>query len=132
MTDRAIIDHHIRIFDLSGDVTLTQAHLGFQGVGPGWLPILERLCARLQVIAGPEFKFTSVKEKMGTLRVSYRGGDDEVAMVVAAAKAEALVTCMSCGAAGDLTEVEGWWAVRCGRCAAAVTSPSKRSSDGPA
>jgi len=117
MTDRDIIGNYRELFDLSRDVTTTQMMYGFQGVGPGWLAIMDRLCARLQAIAGPEFKFTSVKEKMGTLRISYRCGCDEVEAVVEAAKAEAQGTCMICGKARQLREREGCWTVRCGRCA---------------
>jgi hypothetical protein len=113
-----IIDRYPDLFDLSGDVTATQMMYDFQGMGPGWCAVMDRLCAELPAIAGSEFKCISVKSKMGSLRIAYRGGNDAIEAAVDAAKAEAWVTCMSCGAAGELTEVEGWWAVRCGRCAA--------------
>jgi hypothetical protein len=89
---------------------------GFQDVGPGWVVIMERLCARLQFVAGLEFRLTSVKMK-GTLRISFRGGSDVVAAAVDAAKAEALDTCELCGRARPLLEKDGFWAVRCGKCA---------------
>jgi hypothetical protein len=116
VTDREVIAKYSSLFDLSG-VNTSQMQWGFQGVWPGWLPILEHLCARLQLISGPEFKFTSVKEKMGTLRIAFRGGDDATDAEIERAQAMALITCMACGAAGELREREGLWAVRCGRCA---------------
>ena len=119
MIDQDVISRHSRLFDLCGDVSKSAMHLGFEEVGPGWLPTLERLCARLQLIAGPEFRITSVKEKMGSLRIAFRGGNDEVQAAIADAQSEAQSTCMSCGAAGTLREVEGWWVVTCGKCATA-------------
>jgi hypothetical protein len=116
MTDQEIISRHPDFFDLSGDATKTQLMFGFQGVGPGWLAIIERLCTRLQAIAGPEVKFTSVKEK-GTLRISYRGGNDEVEAAVESAKADALLTCEMCGAPETVKRQNGVWAVTCEKCA---------------
>jgi hypothetical protein len=117
MTDQDIMSLHAGLFDISGDVTTTQLMFGFQGVGPGWLTIMERLCSRLMPIVGPEFKFTSVKEKVGCLRIAFRGGSDAIGEAVDAAKAKAMVTCDQCGAAGSLLEMDRLWAVRCGKCA---------------
>ena len=119
MTDRDVINHYHDLFDPGDDATASGMRFGFENVGPGWLPTLERLCARLQLIAGPEFRITSVKEKMGSLRIAFRGGNDEVQAAIADAQSEAQSTCMSCGAAGTLREVEGWWVVTCGKCATA-------------
>lgn len=116
MTDQDIIARYAALFDITGDKT-SAMQWGFQGVGPGWLPIIEKMCADLASVAPVGFATASVKEKYGALRVSYRGGGEEVDAAVEAAKAEALVTCMICGVAGELREREGLWAVRCVRCA---------------
>ncbi|WP_433971955.1 hypothetical protein [Tunturiibacter lichenicola] len=116
MTDQDIIDRYQELFDLGG-VTTSQMRWGFQGVGSGWLPIMERLCIRLQSIAKPTFKLISVKEKLGSLRITFCGGSDAIGEAVDAAKAEAMVTCDQCGAAGALLVTDELWAVRCGKCA---------------
>jgi hypothetical protein len=89
---------------------------GFQGIGPGWLPVMERLCIRLQ--SGPKsaLRLISVKEKLGSLRISFRGGDNAIGEAVNAAKIEAMVTCDQCGAAGALRDMDGLLAVRCKKC----------------
>jgi hypothetical protein len=117
MTDRDVIARYRDLFDLSGDVTTTQMMYGFQDIGPGWLAILERLCARLHAIAEPTFWLASVKEKLGSLRIAHRGDNEAIEAVVEVARAAALVTCELCGAAGEHREVGGWLAVRCPACA---------------
>jgi hypothetical protein len=116
MTDRDIIDRYPDLFDLSGDVTTTQMMYGFQGVAPGWLAIMDRLCAQLQAVDKPKFRFNSVKEKLGCLRIAFRDGSDAIGETVNAAKAEAMVTCDQCGAPGALREMDGLWAARCEQC----------------
>jgi hypothetical protein len=91
VTDREIIDQHHRLFDLCGDVSKSAMNWGFQ-CGPGWFDLLNRLCTRLQTIAPGGFAITSIKSKFSTLRLSYRGGNQEVEAEIERAKAEALVT----------------------------------------
>jgi hypothetical protein len=116
MTDLDIIARYPNLFDLSGG-SRSQMQWGFQGVGPGWLGIMDRLCDELQSIAEPQFRCVSVKSKQGTFRLNYRGGNEVIEKLVEAAKAEALVTCEECGSPGMLEERDGGFAVRCGRCA---------------
>jgi hypothetical protein len=81
-----------------------------------------RLCAKLQPLAtevrtqGGEFVILGVKQKFGTLRVVYRGGNDEIAKEVELAKADALRTCEMCGGPGDLRSERGYLTVLCVAC----------------
>ena len=78
-----------RLFDLSGDITATMMGFGFQFNGRGWRRVMAKMCTRLEPIAPAGFAITSVKSKFGSLRISYRGGDEAVEAVIDAAKAEA-------------------------------------------
>jgi hypothetical protein len=100
MTDREIIARYPQLFDLSGDVTVSAMHLGFQFAGSGWLGVMATLCERLVPLVGDSgFRILSVKSKFGTLRVTYRGGSDAVEAEIEAAKAEA--TWEFCGQVGE-------------------------------
>lgn len=116
-TDREIIDKYSNLFDLGGDVTRSAMHLGLQ-VGAGWLPVIQRMCARLEpLVQGTGFRFQAIKQDMGMLRGAYRGGDDVVRAVIEAGATEAAHVCEMCGGPGVLGEVGCWWAVRCATCA---------------
>ena len=86
---------------------------GMLEVGPGWLPILERLFADLEALENPPL-VGSVKSKFARLRVSAAGADALAAQMIAHAEACAAVTCEECGAPGATVEVAGVWAVLCG------------------
>jgi hypothetical protein len=87
--------------------------------GDGWYNIIDAVCAQIEnrehnnnnvdwlsVVA------TQVKEKYGTLRFYYVGGDDYIDGVVAMAEAMSAVTCETCGAPGKLRE-GGWLKTLC-------------------
>ena len=56
-----------------------------------------------------------IKEKFGTLRFYYNGGDEQVAGMVALAEAMSGVICEGCGAPGSKTR-SGWIRVLCDNC----------------
>jgi hypothetical protein len=83
--------------------------------GPGWYPILEKLCANIQSHidwkneqfekysrgeAVPQVVAAQIKEKFGGLRFYYDGGDDVVRGMVRMAEAWADSSCEDCGAPG--------------------------------
>jgi hypothetical protein len=83
--------------------------------GPGWYPILEKLCANIQSHidwkneqfekygrgeAVPQVVAAQIKEKFGGLRFYYDGGDDTVRGMVRMAEAWADYSCEDCGAPG--------------------------------
>lgn len=108
-------------------------------VPPGWLTLFEQLCRQVDS-ALPDrerraFHWTDVKEKLGTLRVSWAGhrstltfappGEIGVRGVVGSATKEAIdalirkaeraseQTCLFCGAPGKLRAGIGWASTTC-------------------
>ena len=84
--------------------------------GDGWFNILDQLMGNIQhhldcnnkngpVVA--QVTLDQVKEKFGTLRFYYTGGDDEISGMVAMAEAMSGVTCEECGGPGK--RVGGGW-----------------------
>jgi len=53
---------------------------------------MTKMCVSLEPIASDGFAITSVKSKLGSLRIGYRGGNDAVEAIIDAAKAEAATT----------------------------------------
>jgi hypothetical protein len=95
--------------------------------GPGWYPILEKLCANIQSHidwkneqfekygrgeAVPQVVAAQIKEKFGGLRFYYDGGDDTVRGMVRMAEAWAECSCEDCGAAGRQRN-DGWIRTLC-------------------
>ncbi len=67
---------------------------------------------KLLVKKVPQFVAEQVKEKFGTLRFYYRGGDDYIGGLVSFAEQMSAVTCEVCGKPGSLTG-RGWVRTRC-------------------
>lgn len=93
-------------------------------VGPGWWPILERLCANIQHHIDwwnknradrPVVKqvvVAQIKEKFGGLRFYYDGGDEKIDGMVRMAEAWADNTCEECGKPGK-SRTGGWIKTLC-------------------
>jgi hypothetical protein len=127
--DQSIIKRSPDLFDLDSCPTGSAMHLGLQLNGAGWLGILDRLCANLLPLAqkvsseGGEFKIVQVKQKLGTLRIASRGGNDAIEAEIARAKEEAGRTCETCGGSGDLRSVGSYLMVLCEGCHLASSRP---------
>ncbi len=89
--------------------------------GDGWYNIIDSLCANIQNHIDWQTKqgktvsqvvATQVKEKFGTLRFYYNGGDDVIDGMVRMAESMSAVTCEECGAPGT-TGGQGWITTRC-------------------
>lgn len=91
-------------------------------VGPGWWPIIEELCFRIQSHINwkneqkekynrgkgcAQVEVVQIKEKFGGLRFYYDGGDDTIDGMVRMAEAWADKSCETCGAPG--TRRGGGW-----------------------
>jgi hypothetical protein len=87
----------------------------------GWFNIIDQLCANIQnhidwkaknghVV--PQVVAEQVKEKFGTLRFYYRGGDEVIDGMVRMAESMSGVTCEECGAPG-VTGGQGWIKTLC-------------------
>jgi hypothetical protein len=93
---------------------------GFE-CGDGWYNILDQLCATIQHHIDwqnrkeekvPQVVAEQVKEKFGTLRFYYTGGDDEIRGMVRMAESMTAVTCEECGSPGTMNS-HGWISTRC-------------------
>jgi hypothetical protein len=93
-------------------------------VGAGWANILVQLCQNIQhhldwknrdseVI--PQVTIQQVKEKFGTLRFYYQGGDEYIHGLVSMAESMTGITCEECGNPGE-TRHGGWIRVLCNTC----------------
>lgn len=89
-------------------------------VGDGWYPLLRRMCARLAAVRCEcPITLDQVKEKFGTLRVYFHGGDigrSEAEQIVERAERESGAVCEHCGAPGVL-RAGGWLLTLCDKCA---------------
>jgi hypothetical protein len=96
-------------------MTVTCMCWGFE-CGDGWFQILNQLCQNIQqhidwqnrteeVI--PQVVVQQVKEKFGTLRFYYSGGDNYIRGLVSMAESMSGVTCETCGKPG--TSTGGSW-----------------------
>ena len=88
---------------------------GFE-CGDGWFPILNQLMGNIQhhidwknkkEVVVPQVTLDQVKEKFGTLRFYYTGGDDYISGLVSMAESMSGVTCEECGKPG--TSTSGGW-----------------------
>lgn len=89
--------------------------------GDGWFNIINQLCQNIQhhidwknkekeVVA--QVVVSQVKEKYGTLRFYYSGGDDTIDGMVSMAESMSGVTCEECGNIGESNN-SGWIKVLC-------------------
>ena len=92
--------------------------------GDGWFQILNQLCQNIQhhldwKNRGGEFVdqvvVDQVKEKFGTLRFYYTGGDEYISGMVTMAEAMSGCTCEGCGNPGD-RHGGGWVRTLCTAC----------------
>lgn len=119
--DAQLCQNYPKIFaDRNRPMTETAMCWGFEH-GDGWFNIINQLCGNIQNHidwrakqghAVPQVVAEQVKEKFGTLRFYYRGGDDVIDGMVRMAEAMSGVTCDVCGAPGE-TGGQGWITTRC-------------------
>ena len=90
-------------------------------IGPGWVSLVELLCTYIQGHAdweqkrNPDFQQVTVeqiKEKFGTLRFYYSGGDEYVSGLVSLAEGMSAHICEVCGNNGKLIK-GSWLKTRC-------------------
>lgn len=119
--DKELCSKYPKIFNLRyGDMQDSAMVWGFE-CGDGWHNIIDQLCGYIQhhidwcnrkeetvdqVVA------QQVKEKFGTLRFYYDGGDEYIRGLVAMAEGVSSVTCEECGVPGHLRNT-GWYRTLC-------------------
>lgn len=94
---------------------------GYPGVGPGWLPLIDRLCDHLQFNIdhnGHLEKYQNqvvavqVKEKFGGLRFYTNGATEAQQAVINFCESLSYHICEACGAPGE-TRKGGWIQTLC-------------------
>ncbi len=136
--DKLLCEKYPKIFrDRHAPMTQTCMCWGFDH-GDGWFNIIDKLCGNIQHhinwaeeqrerevqrgIAGesgmprtphvPQVVATQVKEKFGSLRFYYEGGDDYISGLVSMAESMSEVTCEVCGTPG-IARGGGWIRTLC-------------------
>ena len=84
--------------------------------GDGWYDLIHDVCHYAQFQTdhnkAPQMVAVQVKEKFGTLRFYYNGGDDRTSGAVSFAELISGRTCEVCGKPGERSNT-GWITVRC-------------------
>lgn len=107
-----LIQDHSEVFNLNRSFGIE--------CGDGWYQLLD---ATLSVICGyqkravlkgefDQIQITQIKEKFGTLRLYYDGGDVIVQELVTLAEKLSGMTCEECGNLGKMYD-KGWMVTRC-------------------
>jgi hypothetical protein len=119
--DEMLCKKYPKIFaDRNKPMTETCMCWGFEH-GNGWYNIIDQLCGNIQSHIDwkekqghnvPQVVAEQVKEKFGTLRFYYRGGDDIIDGMVRMAESISSVTCEVCGNAGK-SNMSGWIKTLC-------------------
>jgi hypothetical protein len=119
--DRQLCEKYPLIFaDRNKSMQETCMCWGFEH-GDGWYNIIDSLCANIQNHIDwqnrqgekvPQVVATQVKEKFGTLRFYYNGGDDVIDGMVRMAESWSAVACEECGAPGTQNN-QGWIKTLC-------------------
>lgn len=133
--DSLLCKKYPKIFaDRNAPMTETCMCWGF-AIDDGWYNIVNQLCSNIQGHIDwrnsqrelllkdnpynrpipdlvPQVVAEQVKEKFGTLRFYYRGGDDYISGLVSMAESMSGVTCEICGAPGH-QRGEGWIYTAC-------------------
>jgi hypothetical protein len=131
--DEQLCARYPKIFvDRHADMRTTAMCWGFE-CGDGWYNILDQLCGNIQSHIDwsiknnawdvekdskniqsivPQVVAAQVKEKFGSLRFYYDGGDDYIRGLSVMAESMSMVTCETCGAPGK-TRGRGWMYTAC-------------------
>lgn len=118
--DEALCAKYPKIFaNRHGDKRTTCMVWGFEH-GNGWYWLIDQLCSSIQSYTDankkPQVVASQVKEKYGTLRFYYSGGDDYVAGMVWLAESMSYDICEECGSTKNVTQTKGWIYTLCEDC----------------
>jgi hypothetical protein len=122
--DEKLCAKYPKIFvDRHGDMRSTAMCWGIE-CGDGWYWLIDNLCQTIQSyldnnkhLGISQVIAVQVKEKYGTLRFYYSGGDETVGGMVWFAEHLSGRICESCGSAKDVAKTQGGWIqTLCGVC----------------
>jgi hypothetical protein len=92
---------------------------GFE-CGDGWYDLLDQLCGCIQNYCGnnkiSNITINQIKEKFGTLRFYYDGGDELIAGMVWFAEYQSALICEGCGKPSKVYKIDGWYSTNCKKC----------------
>lgn len=86
--------------------------------GDGWFNLISTACYEIashMERKNLEFAWDQIKEKFGTLRLYYTGGDDYISGVIAMTESLSASTCETCGGPGKCGG-KGWITTLCDSC----------------
>lgn len=129
--EKKLIDKYPSFFkDIYGDPTKTGLSWGLE-CGDGWYDLIDSLCKAIknrldniewsnhsrksrgeELLPIPDITITQIKEKFGTLRFYYVGGDSAIDHLIDFAEIMSGKICEVCGNKGTL-QSEGWCSTRC-------------------
>lgn len=69
--------------------------------GNGWYDILDEMMAKIASLNLPDFRFSQIKEKFGTLRVYTDYFDEKAERIIVEAERKSAMTCEVCGKSGS-------------------------------
>jgi hypothetical protein len=112
LLDQTLCDHYPHLYQgRRGDPKTTLMCWGF-ACSNGWYPLLDSV-SHLITERCPEVVAQQVKEKFGSLRFYYVGGDDYCDGVARMAGTLSGELCEICGNPGQLGRIGGWFQCRC-------------------
>lgn len=118
--DKQLVEKYAKIFaDRHKSMQETCMCWGFD-CGPGWYNLIDSLCSTIQHYLDykpnvHQVVAEQVKEKFGTLRFYFRGGDPYIHGLVDMACCLTKSICEICGNPGKIKN-DGWIKVRCDKC----------------
>lgn len=115
--DKKLCEKYPQIFqERHLDMSQTAMCWGFQ-CGDGWFNLIDQLCSiiawDIEHNGCPAVVATTVKEKYGTLRFYFRGGDERVDAYVNFAEQISGILCEKCGIPAVTKARNGWIATLC-------------------
>ena len=97
--------------DYRGDPMKTCMAFGLE-IGDGWEPLIRKLCTAIIEAGGDDVVADQVKEKWGSLRFYYHGGNEKVYALVDEAERQSAHICEACGSVIDVEcrcDKGGYW-----------------------
>lgn len=118
--DEALCAKYPKIFaDRHKSMQETCMYWGFECTDQ-WYWLIDQLCDSIQSYTDankkPQVVASQVKEKYGTLRFYYSGGDDYIAGMVWLAESMSATICEDCGSTKNVTQTKGWIYTLCEEC----------------
>jgi hypothetical protein len=109
-----LVQKYIHLFEpeeVRSDMKQSCMYWGIE-TGDGWYDLIDKMMQEISDLKKPDFCFTQIKEKFGTLRVYTNYYYEDVEAIIEKYEAISAVTCEVCGKPGTIND-GGWLRVRC-------------------